>query len=59
EGTENRVSVERKRFNDLARDFNVMIKRLPVNLFANWFGFNEKQYIQSIVGSENAPAVKF
>lgn len=59
EGTENRVSVERKRFNDLARDFNVMIKRLPANLFASLFGFSEKKYIQSVTGAENAPAVKF
>ncbi|MBU0636784.1 MAG: LemA family protein [Patescibacteria group bacterium] len=59
EGTENRISVERKRFNDVARDFNAMIKRLPANLFASLFNFNEKQYIQSVAGSENAPAVKF
>ncbi|MDO9399594.1 MAG: LemA family protein [bacterium] len=59
EGTENRVSVERKRFNDLARDFNVIIKRLPANLFASWFGFSEKKYIESVAGAENAPAVKF
>ena len=59
EGAENRVSVERKRFNDLARDFNVLIKRLPANLFASWFGFSEKQYIQSVAGAEQAPSVKF
>ncbi|MBU0646905.1 LemA family protein [Patescibacteria group bacterium] len=59
EGTENRVSVERKRFNDLARDFNVMIKRFPAKLFASSFGFSEKKYIQSVAGAENAPAVKF
>ncbi|MFH1233950.1 MAG: LemA family protein [Patescibacteria group bacterium] len=59
EGTENRVSVERKRFNDLARDFNVLIKQTPANLFAGYFGFREKQYIKAVVGSENTPAVKF
>ncbi|MEK7203256.1 MAG: LemA family protein [Patescibacteria group bacterium] len=59
EGTENRVSVERKRYNDLARDFNVMIKRLPANLFASWFGFGERQYIQSVAGAEQAPVVNF
>ncbi|MDD4901475.1 MAG: LemA family protein [Patescibacteria group bacterium] len=59
EGTENRISVERKRFNDAARDFNVMIKRVPARWFAAMFGFAEKDYFEAAAGAENAPAVKF
>ncbi|MDD4272051.1 MAG: LemA family protein [Patescibacteria group bacterium] len=59
EGTENRISVERKRFNDAARDFNVMVKRVPAKWFASMFGFSEKAYFEAAAGSENAPAVKF
>jgi LemA protein len=59
EGTENRISVERKRFNDAARDFNVMVKRIPAKWLAAMFGFLEKAYFQAAAGSENAPAVKF
>lgn len=59
EGTENRISVERKRFNDVARDFNVMVKRIPARWFAVMFGFGEKKYFESVEGSETAPSVKF
>jgi len=59
EGTENRISVERKRFNDAARDFNVMVKRIPAKWFASMFGFSEKAYFDAAAGSENAPAVNF
>ncbi len=59
EGTENRISVERKRFNDAARDFNVMVKRIPAKWFASMFGFSEKAYFDAAAGSENAPEVKF
>ncbi|MDD4333064.1 MAG: LemA family protein [Patescibacteria group bacterium] len=59
EGTENRVSVERKRFNDQVQAFNTMIKRVPANILAGWFGFNEKAYFEAAAGAENAPAVKF
>jgi len=59
EGTENRISVERKRYNDTARDFNVMVKRIPAKWFAAMFGFAEKIYFESVEGSEVAPEVKF
>ncbi len=58
EGTENRISVERKRFNDRAKDFNVMIKRVPAKWFASIFGFEEKNYFESVEGSEVAPQVE-
>ncbi len=59
EGTENRISVERKRYNDMARDFNVMVKRVPAKWFAAMFSFAEKTYFESVEGSEVAPEVKF
>jgi len=59
EGTENRISVERKRFNDAARDFNIMVKRIPAKWFASMFGFSQKAYFEAATGSENAPAVNF
>lgn len=57
EGTENRVSVERKRFNDQVKVFNVMVKRFPANVLAGIFGFGERNYFEAIEGSQNAPAV--
>lgn len=57
EGTENRVSVERTRFNDQVRSFNVIIKRLPTSLIASSLGFSEKLYFQAADGSEVAPQV--
>ncbi len=58
-GTENRISVERKRFNDLTRDYNTQIKTFPTNMLAGMFGFTEKQYFQSVTGSETPPKVEF
>ncbi|MDO8557439.1 MAG: LemA family protein [Candidatus Jorgensenbacteria bacterium] len=58
-GTENRVSVERKRFNDAVQLLNVAIKGFPSNLIAKVFGFNERQYFESVSGAENAPKVEF
>ncbi len=58
-GTENRISVERKRFNDLVRDYNTQIKTFPTNMLAGMFGFSEKQYFQSVSGAETAPKVEF
>lgn len=58
-GTENRISVERRRFNDLVRDYNTQIKTFPTNMLAGMFGFSEKQYFQSVSGAETAPKVEF
>ncbi len=58
-GTENRVSVERKRYNDAVRNYNLNVKRFPKNLIASLFGFGEKTYFESVEGSENAPKVDF
>ena len=59
EGTENRISVERKRFNDEARGYNTYIKKFPNNLFAGMFNFDEKAYFQATQGAETAPKVEF
>ena len=58
-GTENRISVERRRFNDLTRDYNTQIKTFPTNMLAGMFGFTEKQYFKSVSGSDVAPRVEF
>ncbi|MDX2245437.1 MAG: LemA family protein [Bacteroidia bacterium] len=59
EGSENRISVERKKFNDVARDYNTYIKKFPSNIFANFFGFDDVAYFEAQAGTENAPKVSF
>jgi LemA protein len=59
EGTENRIAVERGRFNDLARDYNTAVKRMPTALFAGIFGFKEKAYFTATPGSDRPPEVQF
>lgn len=58
EGTENRISVERTRFNDIVRDYNVSVKRFPKNILASLFGFGERAYFEAANGAENAPKVE-
>jgi LemA protein len=58
-GTENRISVERRRYNDLVREYNTQIKTFPTNMLAGMFGFTEKQYFQSVTGADQAPKVDF
>lgn len=57
EGTENRVSVERTRFNDFIRDYNTTIKKFPKNLIAGMLGFGERAYFEAAEGAEEAPKV--
>ncbi len=57
EGTENRVSVERTRFNDTIRDYNTTVKMFPKNIFARLFGFSERHYFEAREGAEVAPTV--
>lgn len=59
EGTENRITVERNRFNEIARDYNTMIRRFPRTLFASSFGFDRKPYFEAVQGAEEAPKVEF
>jgi LemA protein len=59
EGTENRISVERKKFNDAVQEYNTSVKSFPSVISAKIFGFKEKAYFKSAPGSEKAPDVKF
>jgi LemA protein len=59
EGTENRIAVERKRFNEAAREFNTYIRKFPKVILANMFGFREKPYFKAQEGADVAPKVKF
>jgi len=59
EGTENRIAVERQRFNDAAQSFNVMIRRFPKNMIAGMFGFEKKVYFEAEESAAKAPQVKF
>ncbi len=58
-GTENRISVERRRFNDLVRDYNTAIKKVPTNIIASMFNFGTREYFQSASGADQAPKVEF
>ncbi|OQA36966.1 MAG: LemA family protein [Parcubacteria group bacterium ADurb.Bin326] len=58
-GTENRVAVERKRYNDSVKNYNLMIAVFPNNLMAGAFGFTGRNYFESQDGAENAPTVDF
>jgi LemA protein len=59
EGTENRISTERTRFNEVSKDFNAKIRRFPTNIIASMFGFERKAYFEAEAGSEKAPTVEF
>ncbi|MGB6048279.1 MAG: LemA family protein [Flavobacteriales bacterium] len=59
EGMENRIGVERRKFNDLARAYNAKIKQIPNNMLAGFFGFTEKAYFKAQEGTETAPDIDF
>ena len=59
EGTENRIAIERKRFNEATREYNTYIKMFPKNIIAGMFGFTKKPYFKAEGGAEKAPEVKF
>jgi LemA protein len=59
EGTENRIAVERRRYNEVAQTFNASVLKFPANLVANMSGFKPKAYFQGAKGSQNAPEVNF
>jgi LemA protein len=59
EGTENRINVERNRYNEAAQEYNSARKRFPAVLAANLMGFGDKAYFRSAPGSEQAPPVNF
>ncbi len=59
EGTENRIAVERRRFNEAVRDYNVYIRKFPNNLYAGLFNFDRKTQFEAAEGSEEVPEVTF
>jgi LemA protein len=59
EGTENRISVERRRFNEAVREYNLVTRRFPGSLIAGVFGFREKPYFEADKGAATAPKVSF
>ena len=58
-GTENRISVERKRYNELVRDYNTAIKKFPTGFLASVYNFDSRDYFQSVSGSNEMPGVEF
>lgn len=59
EGTENRISTERRKFNEVAQSMNTYIRRFPQNIIAGMFGFTARPYFESMEGAEKAPEVTF
>ena len=59
EGTENRIAVERRKFNETAQVFNTYIRKFPQNILAGMFNFEKKTYFEAEKGSEKAPTVNF
>lgn len=59
EGTENRINVERNKFNGVAKDYNTYIRQFPRVIYAGWFGFDKKPYFEADPGSDTAPTVEF
>lgn len=59
EGTENRINVARKDFNDSAKKYNTSLRRFPRNIIASMFGFEKRNYFEAEVGAEKAPKVEF
>lgn len=59
EGTENRITVERQKYNQVVGSFNTQVRRFPKNIIASMFGFEKKAYFEASAGAEQAPAVDF
>lgn len=59
EGTENRIAVERKKYNETARSYNTEIRQFPKNIVAGMFGFEKKPYFEAQEGAQQAPVVAF
>ncbi len=59
EGTENRIAVERQKFNEIVKDYNTYIRKFPQVIYAGMFGFDKKGYFEATAGAEKVPEVKF
>jgi LemA protein len=56
-GTENRIAVERSRFNDATRDYNRAVQKFPSNVLAGWFGYDQRPYFNAAEGTDQPPRV--
>ena len=59
EGTENRIAVERGKFNEVVKDYNSYIRQFPQVVFAGMLGFDKKGYFEAVAGADKAPKVEF
>mgnify|MGYP005621012397 CR=1 FL=1 len=59
EGTENRISVERRKFNEMVQSYNSYIRSFPRVIYSNWFGFEKKVYFEADQAARQAPTVDF
>ena len=59
ESTENRITIERMKFNETTQNYNAYIRKFPQVIYAGWFGFEKKTYFEAQQGAEKAPEVKF
>jgi LemA protein len=59
EGTENRISTERRKYNEAVRKYNVATRRFPTNILAGIFGFEKMEMFEAAEGAEVAPVVEF
>lgn len=59
EGTENRITVERQKFNDVTMSYNAYIRKFPQIIYSGWFGFEKKAYFEADAGSKVVPKVEF
>lgn len=59
EGTENRINEARRKFNNVAKEYNTTIRRFPKSLLAGMFGFDKRAYFEAAEGAQNAPVVEF
>jgi LemA protein len=59
EGTENRITVERRKFNEVVQEYNTAIKQFPTVIYSGWLGFKDRPYFAASAGAEKAPDVQF
>lgn len=59
EGTENRITVERQKFNQVAQDYNTSVRKFPANIIAGIFNFDQRPYFEAQAGADKAPTVDF
>ncbi len=59
EGTENRITVERRKFNEVVQEYNTAIKQFPTVIYSGWLGFKDRPYFAASAGADKAPEVQF